>query len=293
MRIALAFLQYLYCRQKADGDSCDECPSCNKIKKLIHPDVHFVFPVNSGLSVEYMAQWRKLLLENPYFTERDLSEALETEGKTSMIKVEETKAILDILSLSALERGYRSVVVYLPEKMNKEAANRLLKAIEEPPAMTQFVLVTHAPENVITTIRSRCQVIRVVGNGGVSSLAGGEEEMELLRPLMESLLAKDLPSALVAGDAISALPSREKAKSFCKFAAGVLREMFLVQQNLESLSDAPEEFISDIRRWSSKARRTFPRQALAALSRSQTLIDRNVNIKIICTVLVDALFMAI
>ena len=159
--------------------------------------------------------------------------------------------------------------------------------------MTQFVLVTHAPENVITTIRSRCQVIRVVGNGGVSSLAGGEEEMELLRPLMESLLAKDLPSALVAGDAISALPSREKAKSFCKFAAGVLREMFLVQQNLESLSDAPEEFISDIRRWSSKARRTFPRQALAALSRSQTLIDRNVNIKFICTDLVDALFMAI
>ena len=129
--IALAFLQYLFCKDKAGGDSCGACPSCNKISKLIHPDVHFIYPVNTGASTDFAAQWRELVLSNPVFTENDLREALGIEGKNAMIKVDEAKTVLDILSLYALERGYRALVMYLPEKMNKEAANRLLKAVEE------------------------------------------------------------------------------------------------------------------------------------------------------------------
>lgn len=151
--VALAFLQYLYCKDRSSGDACGTCPACNKIQKLIHPDVHFIFPVNTGRCSDYVDKWRSLVKANPFFTENDLSEALEIEGKSAMIKVDEAKGLLETLSFSALEKGYRSVVIYLPEKMNKDAANRLLKLIEEPPKLTEFILITHNPEQVLVTDR--------------------------------------------------------------------------------------------------------------------------------------------
>ena len=290
--IGLAFLQYLYCRQHKDGDSCDVCPTCNKLRKMIHPDVRFVFPVNTGTSMDYLAAWRSLVQANPYFTENDLAEALEIEGKSSMIKVEESKGILDMLSLSALERGYRAVVIYLPERMNKEAANRLLKAIEEPPALTQFVLITHAPENVMTTIRSRCQLIRVLPPS--RSIASADaQERELFARLMEALLSKDLLSVLEATDAAGSLPSREKAKSFCKFAADRLRYIFLLQQQMDVLAPLPADELEELRLWAGKCRKSFPRKGAEALSRAQTMIGRNVNVKIVFTELAGSLFLAI
>lgn len=292
MSVALAFLQYLYCRQHTEGDSCDVCPTCNKIRKMIHPDVRFVFPVNTGTSLDYLAQWRQLVLSDPYFTENSLAEALEIEGKSSMIKVEESKGILDMLSLSALERGYRAVVIYLPERMNKEAANRLLKAVEEPPALTQFVLITHSPESVMTTIRSRCQLIRVLPPHR-SLAAAPAQERELMSGLMQALLSKDLLATLEAADAIGALPSREKAKSFCKFAADRLRYIFLLQQQMDVLAPLPEDELEELRLWASKCRKSFPRKGAEALGRAQTMIGRNVNVKIVFTELAGSLFLAI
>ena len=290
--IALAFLQYLYCHHHTDGDSCDVCPTCNKLRKMIHPDVRFVFPVNTGTSLDYLAQWRQLVLSDTYFTENAISEALEIQGKSAMIKVEESKGILDMLSLSALERGYRSIVVYLPEKMNKEAANRLLKAIEEPPELTQFVLITHAPENVMTTIRSRCQLIRVLPPRR-SLAAADAQERELMSGLMQALLSKDLLAALEAADAVGSLPSREKAKSFCKFAADRLRYIFLLQQQMDVLAPLPEDELEELRLWASKCRKSFPRKGAEAFSRAQTMIGRNVNVKIVFTELAGSLFLAI
>ena len=160
--LALAFLQYLFCRDRHDGDSCGVCPSCGKIAKLIHPDVHFVFPTAAGvLSEQYMEPLRKLVAERPDFREAELADALGIEGKNSMIAVTESRRLLEKLSLSALEGGWRAVVIYLPERLNAEAANRLLKMIEEPPAQTQFLLIAHQLERVLTTISSRCQRIRI------------------------------------------------------------------------------------------------------------------------------------
>lgn len=272
--LALAFLQALYCRNGEEGDSCGRCPSCNKISKLIHPDIHFVFPVTSGnLSVAYSAQWRKLVTENPLFTEADFTEAMGFEGKLPIIAVSEAKSVLDTLSLSALEGGYRSVLVYLPERMNQEAANRLLKMIEEPPLKTQFVLITHAPEKVLTTISSRCQQIRVLPSG---KRTGGEEEFAEFDELMNALIAKDLLKALEIGDALAALPSRESAKRFCRYASERLREIFLVQQKLLD-KDVPA------------CSRQFPRRAMEMLNRAMGLIDRNVNLKILFSDLVNRL----
>ena len=286
--LALAFLQYLYCRHRSGGDSCGQCPSCGKIAKLIHPDVHFVFPTAAGvLSEQYMEPLRRLVAEHPAFTEAELLEALGLEGKIPMIAVAESRRLLEKLSLSALEGGYRAVVIYLPERMNAEAANRLLKMIEEPPQQTQFLLISHQVEKVLTTISSRCQRIRIRPSGAAAETAFADAG--LLDELMTALLGKDLLGALEVSERIAALPSRESAKAFCIFAADRLRQMFLCQQGVQGLGDCPPE----VRRWAGRCRKTFPRTAMSALDRARMLVDRNVNQKIIFTDLVDRLYLQI
>ena len=288
-----AFLQYVYCKNRADGDSCGACPACGKISKLIHPDVHYIYPVNTGSSTDFITQWRELVQTNPCFTENELGEALGIEGKTAMIKVEEAKKVLDVLSLYALERGYRALVVYLPEKMNREAANRLLKAVEEPPEKTLFLMVTHAPDNVLPTISSRCLRLRVIPRKGIFRSVGQAEDPELMRRLMQAVLARDLGAALETADALAALPSRERAKGFCKYAAERLRFVFLLQQGLDSLVQVPESELAELRDWAKRCPKTFPRKAADALSRAQGLIERNVNVKILFTELADRLYTAL
>jgi DNA polymerase-3 subunit delta' len=286
--LALAFLQYLYCRQRSGGDSCGACPSCGKITKLIHPDVHFVFPTAAGaLSERYMEPLRRLVAANPCFREAELLEALGIEGKIPMIAVSEARRLLEKLSLSALESGYRSVVIYLPERMNAEAANRLLKMIEEPPLQTQFLLITHQAEKVLTTISSRCQRIRIQpeGRGAGAEFANAD----LLDELMSALLSKDLAEALDVAERIASLPSRESAKAFCVFAADRLRQVFLVQQGVS----LPGDISPEAREWAGRCRKTFPRQALEVLDRAQTLIGRNVNLKILFADLADRMYLLI
>ena len=286
--LALAFLQYLFCKDRHDGDSCGSCPSCGKIAKLIHPDVHFLFPTAAGvLSEQYMEPFRKLVAERPAFREAELADALGIEGKNSVIAVAESRRLLDKLSLSALEGGYRAVVIYLPERMNAEAANRLLKMIEEPPALTQFLLIAHQPERVLTTISSRCQRIRV---RPVSIVSGPVfADADLLDELMAALLSKDLLGALEVSERIAALPSREQAKTFCTFAADRFRQVFLAQQGIEGAG----EISPQARDWAARCRKTFPRQALEVLNRTQTLIGRNVNLKILFTDMADRLYLQI
>lgn len=269
--VALEFLRHLY-------------HDDNKVTKLIHPDVHFIFPVTSGnLSVSYSREWRELVLANPYFTENDLNEALGIEGKSANIAVAEAKSLLETMSLSALEGGYRSALIYLPEKMNSESANRLLKLIEEPPALTQFVMVTHSPEKVLKTISSRCQQIRVAPGVGKSKSVPFSEFSDL----MNALAAGDIQSALEAGEAVASLPSRESFKAFCKFAGERLREVFLLQQGMNSLSSADAEITA----WASSFDRKFPQAALADFGRAMSLIERNVNQKILFTDLVNRLYL--
>ena len=286
--IALAFLQYLFCRERSGGDSCGRCPSCGKIARLIHPDVHFVFPTAAGaLSEQFLEPLRRLVAERPAFREAELTDALGIAGKVPMIAVAESRRLLEKLSLSALEGGWRAVVIYLPERMNAEAANRLLKIIEEPPAQTQFLLIAHQMDRVLPTIASRCQRIRVRAAGAAT--APGFADAGALDELMDALLGKDLLGALDVADRLAALPSRESAKSFCTFAADRLRQIFLAQQGIEGAG----EISPQARAWAARCRKTFPRQALEVLDRTQTLIGRNVNLKILFTDMTDRLFLLI
>ena len=144
----------------------------HKVSNLIHPDVHYVYPVANGSKVTekvenlraelFLEYWRSLMTANPYALESEVSTAFGIEGKQAGINNAEAKEILETVWLTSVEGGWKAVVVYLPEKMNAAAANRLLKAVEEPPERTLFIMITHAPEKVMQTISSRCQAIRVL-----------------------------------------------------------------------------------------------------------------------------------
>ena len=310
--LALAYLQYLNCEDRQDGDSCGECPSCRQMAKLIHPDVHFVFPVNKGpkstddkpVSESYIRYWRELALADPYFKEADLQKAIGIESKSGLIAVAEAKSIITRLSLAPVYDGYKAVVFYLPEKMNQETANRLLKMVEEPPEKTLFLFITHAPEKVLQTIFSRCQSIRVMPltkeeQRAVDAMKPQSEDedaaayMDMFSDFLRAVVMRDLTSALECGESMASLESREKQKAFCAFAADCMRKIFLIQQKLPqiaSVSDGEQEFYEEM---AQKCPKGLCVKAVTNIEKVVAMIDRNVNSKILFCDLVNRMFMNI
>lgn len=270
-----------------------------RVGKLIHPDIHFVFPVagsDKPVSLQYIAPFRELLLENPYFFENELYSAIGIEGKQAGISVNEARSILDRLSLSAVEGGYRTVVLYLPEKMNVQAANALLKMVEEPPRQTLFLLITQAPEKVLQTISSRCLHLRVQplspeadAEVHAREAAGNAALQDLFHDLLDAVVARDLLKALETADAVADLKVREQQKTFCRLASEDLRRLFLLQKS-PSLARLPQGEEDYYRRMASALKPTFPRRAMESLDRALLLLERNVNQKILFTNLVNQLY---
>ena len=271
-----------------------------RVQKLIHPDIHFVFPVagsDKPVSLQFVGKFRELLLENPYFFENELYAAIGIEGKQGNISVNEARSILDRLSLSAVEGGYRTVVLYLPEKMNAQAANALLKMVEEPPRKTIFLLITHAPEKLLVTIASRCLHLRVQPLSPEAERevharesAGNSVLRDLFHDLLEAIVARNMLGALETGEAVADLKVREQQKSFCRLASEDLRRIFLLQK-MPSLARIPEGEEDFYARMARSLKPTFPRKGMSALDRSLLLIERNVNQKILFTDLVNQLYL--
>ena len=162
--LALAYIQYLFCTDKTPTDSCGKCAQCNKISKLSHPDVHFVYPLALSKEVEkstdVFVKWKQAFLQNPYLSIGDWMEFLEAENKQMVIAVGESKDILHQLSLTSFEGSYKVMIMWMAEKMNLVAANKILKVLEEPPDKTLFFLITESTQLPIT-ILSRTQITKV------------------------------------------------------------------------------------------------------------------------------------
>ena len=163
--LAIALAQYLACQQH-DDDSCGKCPNCLQWSRLQHPDLHFAYPVikkgnDTPVADDYAAQWRELLLENPYFDIDDWYEKMGAEGKQGMIYEKESSEIMRKLSLKAFAGGKKVMIIWQPEKMNAVCSNKLLKIIEEPPQDTLFILVSEQPHLLLPTILSRVQTIQI------------------------------------------------------------------------------------------------------------------------------------
>ncbi|KYG84540.1 DNA polymerase III subunit delta [Roseivirga seohaensis] len=167
--MALAFATYLNCENKQENDACGECSSCTKQAKHIHPDVHFVFPTaatpkikrEDATSEKFLKEWREYLLKSPYGNVSDWSFHFGWENKQLLIPRQESRNIITNLSLKAFEGKYKVMLIWLPELMNSNAANGILKVLEEPPEKTIFLMVSNDENKLLTTIRSRVQLMKI------------------------------------------------------------------------------------------------------------------------------------
>ena len=158
LALALAFTQYLFCTGDKHEDACGICPECKKMQKLIHPDLHFVFPVvksakiKTPISDEYINEWRSLLLKSPYIDMEEWLGAMGAdENAQALIYTEESGNILRKLNLKSFESDYKVMIIWLPEKMKTECSNKLLKILEEPYPNTLFLLVTEHHDSLTDT----------------------------------------------------------------------------------------------------------------------------------------------
>ena len=175
--LALAYAQYVNCRNRSDDDSCGVCPECYRMQQLEHPDCHYIYPVNTSKeavatgraddkprSEQFLHLWRQLIPETGgYLTEREWYAALGIENQQGIINKNDANELVRQMGFKSFEGGYKTVIIWLPERMHEAAANTLLKLVEEPPDKTLFLFVSFEPEKIISTIRSRTQIVALPG----------------------------------------------------------------------------------------------------------------------------------
>ena len=164
LALALAYAQYISCLEKLPDDSCGKCSACTKYQKLIHPDLHFSYPfitkASAETSVNYIKEWRNAIAENPFMGIDQWMEYLDAENKQANINIAECHAIIQKLVLKSFEAEYKIILIWLPEYLGA-AGNSLLKLIEEPPAKTLFILIAENYEQILATILSRTQLVKI------------------------------------------------------------------------------------------------------------------------------------
>ncbi len=278
--LAIAYAQYINCTNRHDGDSCGECPSCRQIAEQAHPDVHFIFPVNkqgkkSGevvLSQHFMPLWREIMTESGgYFTREEWFERLNL-GKTlqGIISAKEADDIIRRLSFKSFESEYKIVIIWQAETMNEEAANKILKILEEPWDKTLFLLVAERPDRLLRTITSRTQEVIIprvdaasleaiaqgvgdeVQRQNMARLAGGDviemrrlatgeedaarkESFDLFCRLMRLSYNDKHLDLIEWADEVATL-TREQQRSLLHHSARLLRESYMLHAGLGSIS---------------------------------------------------------
>ncbi len=165
MALALALANFVLCDNSTESDSCGVCSKCVKVNKFIHPDLHFSFPVikksESTTSDSYSKEWREFLSNDKYFDLKDWLTVMGADKKQAIIPEAESQNIIEKLSLTPYEGGWKVMIIWLPEKMGASPANTLLKTLEEPSGKTLFILCSEHPEQMLTTVLSRAQRIDV------------------------------------------------------------------------------------------------------------------------------------
>lgn len=319
LALAVAYAQYISCGNKQDNDSCGECLSCIKYNKLIHPDLHFVYPValskNVRVSTDVAAQWREAFLDNPYITLFNWFELLEAENKQAVIGVEESGEILRKLSLTTYEAEYKIMIIWQAEKMNPAAANKLLKILEEPPEKTLFILVCESEDQLLRTIVSRTQLIKVnkisdselvhtltTQHGqtpdaaqGIAQLSNGDYAEALLllnqnetaaqnlaafQKLMRASLKFDPKTVMAWIDEISQA-GRERQKNFLNYALHIMRESMILNYADASLNKLGAEEQGFVTKFSPFIHSNNVERFIEELNKAHYHMERNANPKIL------------
>jgi DNA polymerase-3 subunit delta' len=168
LALAHAFAQYIICNNRQDGKSCNKCTACSKALKMIHPDIHYVFPVikkegkkrEDTTSSDFLVPWREAVMSNPYLSITDWMHHIGAENNQPNINTKECNEVIHKLNLQSFESFAKVLIVWLPEFLGKEG-NRLLKIIEEPTDDTFIILVAEDLGKILATIISRTQLVQV------------------------------------------------------------------------------------------------------------------------------------
>ena len=205
LALARAYAQYLHCEQPTELDSCGTCSSCKAHARLEHPDLHWGFPFfkadgeEKAISEPFQLAWREMLLEKPFFGMEEWTQAIGSDRKQLFISVHEALEINRKLGLKSFKGGWKVLILWLPEAMRVDTANKMLKLIEEPTDRTIMLFVSEHYDSLLATIRSRVQAIRVPRLEDVAAA----EQIEKLTGL-EAKASEDL-ARVVEGNMASAL----------------------------------------------------------------------------------------
>ncbi len=167
--LALAYAQYILCPNRTETDSCGVCPTCQKMQKLVHPDLHFVVPTATTKKIKsnpesdlFMEEWREYVIQNQGYVDTSRWYTfLDVENKQGYMSVRDAASLLRKLSMKSYEGEYKIAIIWMAEKMRVDTANKLLKLLEEPPEKTVFLLIAEDSEELLATIKSRTALVKI------------------------------------------------------------------------------------------------------------------------------------
>jgi DNA polymerase-3 subunit delta' len=319
--LAIAFAQYVSCLDKKENDSCGLCSSCRKYQKLVHPDLHFVFPVVKGkgftnpVSDNFIESWRNQIESDQYFNLGDWYNSIGVDNSQGMIYSGESNEIIRKLNLKTYESDYKIMIIWLPEKMHTACANKLLKMIEEPPVKTLFFMVSEEPDKILQTILSRTQMVKVskidneaMGKALHAEFSLNEKEHANVVRLAEGsyrkariLIENSEENAFNFENFVTIMRhcyarkvldimewaeeiagiGREKQKSFLNYGVRMIRENFILNLKQANMVYLSGEEMNFSQKFSPFINETNVWIIADELSRAYTDIERNANAKIV------------
>ncbi|MDE6791865.1 MAG: DNA polymerase III subunit delta, partial [Muribaculaceae bacterium] len=320
MRLARAFAQYIHCKNHVNGDSCGVCPSCLQHQNFNNPDLHFSYPIlkkesKNPISTDFISQWKEMLSDWSYMPPEKWNEILQAGNSQPAIYVSESEHIIVKSALSSYQENYKIFIIWLPEKLRPEAANKLLKVVEEPFDDTIFILVSNDDSKILPTIYSRTQRYNLhplseeeiinhleknrnisgqtAGNaariaegsmGKAEEIACHPEELVEFSDLFKEIMrmAYSLKAdRLKAISELTAAMGREKLQRFLAYCSRMIRENFIYNLKVSSLSlmTAEEEIFSQ--RFSPFIHEGNVEALSEEIGRAARDIERNANAKIV------------
>ena len=312
--MAMAFATYLNCQNRDDFDSCGICASCQKMKKNAHPDVFYAYPTAGGkkvLSENFIKEWRDFLSQNAFGSLSDWLEFIEI--KQGNIPVEESRQIIQNLTLKSYEGGHKIVLIWMAECMGNAAANALLKILEEPPAQTVFLLVTNEINKLLTTIISRTQRVAVrhldsqemvnflengkniaferanqiafLSEGNINKALGiieqkDQNEKDWFANWMRYCYAFDLGKLIPLADEFDSL-SKENQRCMIDYSLKIIREIYLESVGVHSLIKLEGSELLFVQKFSKVFKFENLDKIAELISEAQFHIERNAKAKIV------------
>lgn len=314
--LAVAYAQYLSCLDRQPDDSCGECSSCRKYEKLMHPDLHFSYPFfakhKEDTAITFIEQWREALLNNPYLSLDVWRSYLEADNKQANINIAECHQIIKKLSFKPFESEYKILILWLPEYLDKEG-NALLKIIEEPQPNTLFILVAQSQDQILNTILSRTQLVKIPAPGYdeikdflVEKHSQSPEAAAQIAYLCSGNIAEALAMLgdeangyhgqfvqwlrlCFANKGLEVLKfaeqlskaGRENQKNFLRYGISFVRECCLILAGAGGLVHLPAQELETAKKMSAVMNTGMAGQIITELEKAHYHIERNANPKIL------------